>query len=291
MKRVKETNFTTRVYQYGIVPLDAFPEEGVEELFRANRVWNNLVALNYEHRDAYDQARCDADNEYASLVQSLKELNEKIDKAYDNKRTARMKAGTKDASHPLIKEANEKIRNLNAQRRELWEPLKKARKNADENIDKKALNSAFRTATNEAQQVKNTEGLNAVTANLIADYFRTARDRTFKDPNAKLQFHRFDGTGVFFFRFRRKGLNTDGVSFDELFARDENDQRPFVFLSEDRSRKKPRLRLRIKVAGGQSVSSRTYMNFDLILHRPVPRNAQVQNGKLVRKRVGDKLYR
>ena len=289
MKRVTETDFTTRVYQYGAVPVDTFPQEGIEELFRANRLWNDLVALHRKSRDEYDSARCDADSEYASLQKSLQELNEEIDEAYNNKRNARMKAGTKDASHPLIKEANEKIQALQVKRREFWAPLKEARTRADKIIDKKKLNNAFRIALNEAQQVKNTDGLNAVTANLTADYFRTARDRTFKDPRAKLQFHRFDGTGVFFFRFRRKGLNTDGVAFSELFARDEDDKRPFVFLGTDETRKKPRLRLRIKVAGGQKESSREYAHFDLILHRPVPEEAQVQNGKLVRTRVGDKF--
>jgi hypothetical protein len=34
MARVKKTNFITQVFQYGIVPLDDFPKEGIEELFR-----------------------------------------------------------------------------------------------------------------------------------------------------------------------------------------------------------------------------------------------------------------
>jgi hypothetical protein len=154
MKRVTETNFSTRVYQYGVVPIDTFPDEGVEELFRANKLWNDLVAFNRDHREAYDQARSDADEEYASLLQSLEKFNQKIDKAYDNKRNERMKAGTKDASHPLIKEANGKIRGLQIERRELWEPLKTARKNADKKIDKKSFNDSFRITTNELQQVK-----------------------------------------------------------------------------------------------------------------------------------------
>ena len=112
MKRVNETSFTTRVFQYGVVPLDTFPEEGVEELFRGNRLWNNLVDLHRKSREKYDQARCEADEEYAKLTKKLEKLNQQIDGAYDNKRNARMKAGTKDASHPLIKEANEKIRTL-----------------------------------------------------------------------------------------------------------------------------------------------------------------------------------
>lgn len=289
MKRAKEESFRTRVYQYGVVPVDEFPQEGANELFRANTLWNSLVDLHRKSRDEYDKARCDADKEYALLIKSLQKVNEKIDKAYEGKRNARMKAGTKDALHPLIKEANEKIKELQVKRRELWAPLKKARNRADKDIDKKALNKSFNNATNEAQQVKNTDGLQSVTANLIADYFRTARDRTFKDPKAKLQFHKSDGTGVFFFRFKRKGSKTDGMAFSELFARDENDKRPFVFLSTDTNRKKPRLRLRVKVAGGQKESSRSYAHFDLILHRPVPKDAQIQNGKLVRKRVGDKF--
>ena len=162
MKRVTETDFTTRVYQYGAVPVDTFPQEGIEELFRANRLWNDLVALHRKSRDEYDSARCDADSEYASLQKSLQELNEEIDEAYNNKRNARMKAGTKDASHPLIKEANEKIQALQVKRREFWAPLKEARTRADKIIDKKKLNNAFRIALNEAQQVKITENVTVV---------------------------------------------------------------------------------------------------------------------------------
>ena len=67
MKRVKETNFTTRVYQYGVVPLDAFPKEGIDELFKANHLRNKLVDLTRKSREKYQQARCKANGEYASL--------------------------------------------------------------------------------------------------------------------------------------------------------------------------------------------------------------------------------
>ena len=144
MKRVTdETDFTTRVYQYGAVPIDAFPDEGVEEFFRGNRLWNNLFALNYEHREANDQTKCDADSECASFLQSMEKLNEAIDSAYDNKRNAKMKASTKDASHPLIQEANEKIRDLQIKRRALWEPLKSARKRTDKEVEIDFLLSLF----------------------------------------------------------------------------------------------------------------------------------------------------
>ena len=38
-----ETKYITRVYQYGAVPLEQFPKEGIGSLWKANRLWNKLV--------------------------------------------------------------------------------------------------------------------------------------------------------------------------------------------------------------------------------------------------------
>lgn len=51
-------------------------------------------------------------------------------------------------------------------------------------------------------------------------YFRTARDTAFK-TNSQLRFHRFDGTGFFNFRFRRKGTKVEDGYFEELFLSDK----------------------------------------------------------------------
>ena len=82
-------------------------------------------------------------------------MNEKIDKAHDDKRTARMKAGTKDTSLPLIKEANAIITMLEEKRKILREAHKPIRKEASSLVDLKPLNEAFRKSLNEAVQVKN----------------------------------------------------------------------------------------------------------------------------------------
>jgi hypothetical protein len=55
-----DTNFTTRVYQYGAVPLGPFPEEGVEFLYKANALWNRLVEIHNDSSDHFDEARQDA---------------------------------------------------------------------------------------------------------------------------------------------------------------------------------------------------------------------------------------
>ena len=125
-----ETNYTTRVYQYGAVPLGPFPEEGVEFLYKANALWNRLVEIHNDSLETYDQARRDADKEYDLLSQELETLEDKISKAFTEKRNARMKARTRSSSDPLIKAANDKISGLRAERKGLWDQIKPARKRA-----------------------------------------------------------------------------------------------------------------------------------------------------------------
>ena len=43
------------------------------------------------------------------------------------------------------------------------------------------------------------------------------------------------------------------------------------------------------MAGGATKASKVYQEFDWIYHRPIPENAQIQNGKILRTRAGDKF--
>lgn len=279
---------STFVYQYGAIPKGPFPEQGIESLYKENKLWNSLVEIHNRHRESYEAARCAADSEYALISESIKRAEAAVEAAFEAKREARKQAGTRDASHPLIRAAIDEINRLKQNRRELWATAKAARKRADGSIDKAALNKAFRDAVNAAQRVGNTGGLNSTTANQVADNFQTARERAFKE-GARLRFHAFDGTGYWFFRFRVKGSKVDGISYGELFSQRVDDGRSFVLTSAESDRKKPRIPLRVKVAGGAKEGSKVYAFFDLILHRPLPENAQVQNAKLIRKRNGDKF--
>lgn len=282
---------TTRVYKYGAVPLEQMPQDGIEELFRANRLWNELVAIHNDARDKYEAARFAADDEYAQLGGQLDALEEQITLAFTEKRQARGKAGTRDAHDPLVKQANERINELKKQRAKLWKAIKPARIRADKLIDKKALNDDFKNRVNAAQRIENTDGLNGACANEVARYFKVARDRAFKD-RAKLRFHRFDGTGFWFYRFREAGAHVDGVSFSTLQTGNKteaNDGRAFVLTEKGRRGKRVIYKLRAKLAGGAKMDSKVYGHFDLILHRPIPKDAQIQNAKLVRRRTGDKF--
>lgn len=287
-RQVDKDATETRVYKYGLVPIGTFSEAAISELWRANNLWNNLVDIHRKHRDDYEEARCAAHLLYGEIAEKLTAINEKIDQAYDDKRTARMNAGTRDASHPLIKDADKIIARLKEKRKAIYAELKPIRTEADKLVDKKALNSAFNKAVNEASQVKNTNGLYNVTAFEVQTNFKNARDRSFK-TGGQLRFHTFDGTGFFAFRFRRKEAKVDGISFTELFVGNKPNAQRFAFTGRDDARKKPRIRLRATLAGGAVKAGKVMHEFDMIYHRPIPENSQIQNGKIMRIRIGDRF--
>ncbi len=282
---------TTRVYQYGAVPTSPYPEEAVEELFRANRLWNALVEIHNGNADRWNQQRCKADAEYADVWARLTKIEDEIVKAFARKRDARRRAGDRDADHPLIKAANNDIDALKQRRRDLWKAGKPAKARADKRLNKKTLNRAFTDAVNAAGRVGNTGGLDAVTANEVLRNFKEARGRVFQNPGSHLRFHRFDGTGYRFYRFRDRAIGTtrDGVTLSYLFSRGPEDDRAFLLREGVPRRGAPRWRLRAKVAGGRTKESRVYAEFDIVVHRPIPDAAQINNAKLMRRRVGDRF--
>jgi transposase len=293
-----EINYTTRVYQYGAVPLGPFPEEGVEFLYKANALWNRLVEIHNDSLETYDQARRDADKEYDLLSQELEKLEDNISKAFTEKRNARMKARTRSSSNPLIKAANDKISGLRAERKGLWDQIKPARKRATDLIDKKVLNDAFNSQVKAALSSESTGGLDRNTADEVNRYFREARDRVFNTPNSRLRKHRFDGTGYRFFRFRDQRVQkksdgtkyskkTDGVTFDYFTPLNDRDERAFLLTPNTKNEKKPRLKLQVKIGERKKGGKSTYAYFDIVYHRPIPEGAQINNAKLMRRRVGD----
>jgi len=277
-----------RVYKYGLAPIGYPSEEAIAELWRANRLWNELVSIHRKSRENFDKARCEAHSAYRDITEQHRLINEQITKAKSAKRTARMHAETRDPAHPLIKDANAALNAHLEKRKAIHEKLKPIRDEADKLIDKKALNDAFRKAVNEASRAKNTCGLYNVTVFEVQANFKNARERSFKS-RGKLNFHSFDGTGFYAFTFRRPSASVDGVTFEELFQGNKPNEQRFVFINRDDSSKKPKLRLRATLAGGRNKGTKVFQEFDLIYHRPIPEGSQIQNGKIMRTRVGDKF--
>ena len=57
----------------------------------------------------------------------------------------------------------------------------------------------------------------------------------------------------------------------------------------DNTKKKPRIRINAVLTGGATKASKVHQEFDWIFHRPLPPEAQIQNGKILRTRAGDKF--
>jgi hypothetical protein len=54
VSRMQEGEFSNRVFQYGVVPLEKFPEKGIEELYQVNKIWNSLVEIHNQNRERYE---------------------------------------------------------------------------------------------------------------------------------------------------------------------------------------------------------------------------------------------
>ena len=282
---------TTRVYKYGLVPKGYPSDEAIEELWRQNNLWNTLVALHRENQFEYDDAQRAGSILYSEKLDELDAKNLQISEAYDAMRAARMKAGTRDAKNPLITEANRWIDTLKDERKVIYAEIKPLRDEADKHVDKKALTTKFRVKVKEAIRVGNC-GLRSKTAEQVKENFDTARAQLFKPgTKAKLNRHTFDGTGFYKYRFRTNGAQVDGISFGELFIGNKPDfGAAFKILSRDDSKNKPRLRLRaVLAASGTARADKLFQEFDWIYHRPIPEGSQIQNGQIIRSRIGDRF--
>ena len=277
----------TRVYKYGLIPIGYPPQAAIDELFRANNLWNTLVALHRESRENWDDARRTASILYSEKMDELEQKEQVIGEAFDALRQVRMEEGTRDESNPKLKLQRGVINKLKKEQGEIFAELKPLRKDADTKIDKKALNDEYREKCKQAVSVKKC-GIYRRTADQIYANFRTARDKAFKD-NATMRFHPFDGTGYFQFRCTRKGSSTDGISVDDLMGSKFTEYMRCAVTSVDDSKKKPRIRINAVLTGGATKASKVFHQFDWIYHRPLPPDCQIQNGKILRTRSGDKF--
>ena len=281
-------SMATRVYKYGLIPIGYPPQAAIDELFRANSLKNTLVALHRESREHWDDARRSASILYSEKMDELDKKNEDINDAFDGLNKARMEEGTKDETGNKRLLAERAIINrLKKEQGGIYAELKPLRKEADKEIDKKALNDAYRQKCNDAVSAK-VSGIYRRTADQIYANYRTARDKAFKE-NATLKFHRFDGTGYFQFRCNPKGTSIDGISVDDFMSANFESYIRCAVQSLDNSKKKPRIRIKAVLSGGKTKASKVSQEFDWIYHRPLPPEGQIQNGKILRTRVGDKF--
>ena len=194
----------TRGYKYGLVPIGYPPQEAIDELWRANNLWNTLVALHRESRENYDEARRAASIAYSEKMDELEKKQEEISQAHDALRKVRMEEGTRDESNPKLTLQRDVINRLRKEQGVIFDELKPLRKEADKAIDTKQLNDEFRKKVNTAASVKN-NGLYNPTADEVVRNFKEARQKVLANPaKSKLNFHSFMAQATSTFAFVEK---------------------------------------------------------------------------------------
>ena len=149
------------------------------------------------------------------------------------------------------------------------------------------MNDEYTRERKEAVQVKNSQ-IYSKTTNQIHRYFYIASSKAMKE-NATLRFRPFDGTGYFQFRCGRRDSNTDGITVEELLSADFDGYMRFAVQRIATSKRKPRIRVSAVLTGGAKKANKVFHDFDWIYHLPLPPDCQIQNGKILRTRVGDKF--
>ena len=69
----------TRVYKYGLIPIGYPPQAAIDELFRANNLWNTLVALHRGSREHWDDARRSASILYSEKMDELEQKEQEVE--------------------------------------------------------------------------------------------------------------------------------------------------------------------------------------------------------------------
>jgi hypothetical protein len=63
---------TIKVYKFGLLdPVSGWDQTAIDVLFLRNKLWNNLVAMEHDKRQAYRNLLLDSDTELAALQARL----------------------------------------------------------------------------------------------------------------------------------------------------------------------------------------------------------------------------
>lgn len=61
----------TRVYKYGLIQKAELPYEAIQQLYLRNKLWNTLVELHNKNWEDLEEARCEANADYAQNKEEL----------------------------------------------------------------------------------------------------------------------------------------------------------------------------------------------------------------------------
>ena len=290
MPRKKLRDWPVICRQYWVKPVEKeLPKEAVDELYKMNKFWNELVAIWEQSREKYNTALGN-DSEVAPVKAEYDVITERANACFDELKKARIKYHIKKGVQldPFVKD----LKQLQSEKKEIFIKLKEAKAKAKASTKKdelKALTSKFFDDIKEAGKRayrKENKFLYWGNANAVSNSFMSAWRRGLKTGNSP-KFHRFTGEGRFVFQFVAGGMKTEALfggkggnskikisPFNRAVYHDDS-------LSQRQRKKLTKARLTVNLGGID-------IPFHIQIHRDIP-DGYVKNAILTRKKTGTNI--
>ncbi len=270
----------------------------------AHNLREDLVSLWHTNQETYVALSMDSQSAQ-DLAENLRQAQEIRDEIKKEAANERMKLGKKQAS----KETRERLAEAKAACKEIGDLLKEA-KQQTRDAHRPALDALSKRLEEEeyAARVKAVHnGLFWGTADAVLANHRTARKEVVKKRMKKLpadmRHHRYDGTGTLFAQVKFANERVDKAAktipgsprripalFSQSKHRYANVFRSSVPLSESdwtsfRPTGKPRVQRGVL---GLGVLPRAVLDVPVVLHRPIPDDAEITNVSITRRKLANK---
>ncbi len=264
------------VFKYGLTPHDV-PKESIDELWRANRLWNALVEHDHTNSEAYRALINTSTPELQSLTTEITAKETELEQLFDDQRKERQRTRKRDLSGSDKKEA---INQLKIQIKEL-KTLAKSERIRAKMVAEPKLEAFYENDKAVISEIIKKSGCVWSNHELIYNSFDVARKKARKE-NASLRFKPFLGEGRWGYRVSGGFKLSDVQSGTKALyiASTESPQ-------ARRFSRKVLLPFKMRVCDFNN--EKLYASFDLVYHRPIPDDALIKSVVVKREAQGDRF--
>jgi hypothetical protein len=238
-------------------------ELAIDQMRAANRLWNALVEIDRYERSEYRRLTTDPQLE-ADLKfkeDALEAINTQIQQQKVQERKKKIKV---DPALTAAKKA------LQADRKAIYGKLKLERERMKV-VNASALETLKNEVASKIETVTDSKvcGLSWTMIEPLKARFKTASLRAKKD-GTMLKFHRFDGTGIITVPF------TNGLPISKVYRSDDAGKFQIATGLMSAHPREKRTQVRVAVASDSSKKP-IWLTLPVVLHRPIPPNAEIRN--------------
>jgi hypothetical protein len=288
------------VRKYGILQPMNWGKDCSDHLFLQNKLWNRLVEIYRENRNAY-ASLIGSDNDVAVINSEIDAVKLSLIEMGNQRKELRKSGRAKTGVHTERLDQKNSEAKLHLKSLLLQSKEKKIAAKEQINAASTALKDLSAHHYDLIKDARNASGLWWGNYNAVCKSYDIARSRALK-TGAELNFHRFDGSGRFTCQIQG-GMSVkdllsgsqaiaqirlvDGTTFMEAAGCNP----PSVLLQEVGSRRDSRqygiLSITVYTCKVESGSpTRRMLDFPIILHRPLPEDGVLKELHVNRRRVG-----